>query len=600
MHNETNPFGFTGVHDWSTAFWMPEANAWLAQAFWQRYLFSGDKEFLTRTAYPMLKRTAQFWLGFLVADPRDGKLVVSPSYSPEHGDFTAGAAISQQLVTELLRTTLAAAAEVRDDPAFVNRLRDTLSKTDPGLRIGSWGQLQEWKADLDDPATTHRHVSHLYALFPGDAVSPTATPELAKAATVSLTARGDGGTGWSKAWKINFWARLLDGDHAHLMLAEQLRTSTLNNLWDTHPPFQIDGNFGATSGVAEMLLQSQSGVISVLPALPTAWGKGRVDGLTARGGVTVGASWSSGQPREIRLKAGRTGARSIRSAMFAGRFTIRDAAGHKVDAEKIGADTIRLRLRAGQTYTAVTEVPVELDAPPSAEWSQSFTATATVRANERTMPAATMGLRLPEGWRAEPAEARLAPLRAGESTTVGFTVTVPDRAAAVNVLPVVVSGDGWTTAGSARVTTTDPALIPPGRLSVHDVDSEETAGEDGRASNALDGYVGSYWHTAWFQSSPPPPHRITVDLGRTESLAALGQQPRTNTRNGRIKDYQVWTSTDGTSFAKVAEGTFPDSADLRTVDLGGVGARYVRVIATSSYLGPWTTIADLSFRRKLG
>ncbi|MYZ34852.1 MULTISPECIES: glycoside hydrolase family 95 protein [unclassified Streptomyces] len=316
VQNETNPYGFTGVHNWATSFWFPEAAAWLTQQLYDHYRFNGSTSYLRTTAYPVMKEAAEFWLANLRTDPRDGKLVVTPSYSPEHGDFTVGAAMSQQIVFDLFTNTLEAARTLGDSRAFRTRLETALGQLDPGLRIGSWGQLQEWKTDLDGRTDDHRHVSHLYALHPGRQIE--AGSEWAEAAKVSLTARGDGGTGWSKAWKINFWARLLDGDHAHKMLSEQLKSSTLPNLWDTHPPFQIDGNFGATSGIAEMLVQSQHGPIEVLPALPASWPDGRVKGLRARGGATLDIEWSGGRATRITLRASRTAELTLRSTVLAG------------------------------------------------------------------------------------------------------------------------------------------------------------------------------------------------------------------------------------------------------------------------------------------
>ncbi|MFF3126404.1 glycoside hydrolase N-terminal domain-containing protein [Streptomyces sp. NPDC057908] len=334
VHNETNPYGFTGVHDWSTAFWFPEAAAWLTQQMYEHYRFNGSTDYLRSTAYPAMKEAAEFWLANLRTDPRDGLLVVTPSYSPEHGDFTAGAAMSQQIVHDLLTNTLEAARTLGDAPAFRSRLEAALDRLDPGLRIGSWGQLQEWKTDRDDPADDHRHVSHLFALHPGRQIE--SGSKWAEAAKVSLGARGDGGTGWSKAWKINFWARLRDGNHAHKMLAEQLKSSTLPNLWDTHPPFQIDGNFGATSGIAEMLLQSQHDTVEILPALPASWAEGSVRGLRARGGFTVDIEWAAGQARRVVITASRNREVTVRSSLF--------ASGEKV-----------FKARAGGRYTLVAE-----------------------------------------------------------------------------------------------------------------------------------------------------------------------------------------------------------------------------------------------------
>ncbi|MGQ8366206.1 glycoside hydrolase family 95 protein [Glaciecola sp. 1036] len=344
----SNIWGFSGTIAWPTAFWQPEAGAWLAQHYYQHYLFTLDKEFLQQRAWPVLKGASEFWLDVLVTDPNTNTLVVSPSFSPEHGDFTIAAAMSQQLVTELLTSTLQV-AELLNEKQWVERIQAALPKLETGLNIGSWGQLQEWREDVDDKSSRHRHVSQLYALHPGNQISPSKTPALAEAAKTTLNARGDGGTGWSKAWKINFWARLLDGNRAHKLLKEQFSHSTLKNLWDNHPPFQIDGNFGAVSGMTEMLLQSHQGSLSLLPALPEAWEKGSVNGLRARGNFDVSLSWNDHSLVEASIKSGVDNVVSVSNTAFNTPIKVLSK-GKPVPFSKIGEFEIRFNSMAGQVY----------------------------------------------------------------------------------------------------------------------------------------------------------------------------------------------------------------------------------------------------------
>lgn len=331
LHHNTDIWRITGPVDFAASGMWPTGGAWFCRHLWEHYLHTGDKEFLAEV-YPVMKGAAEFFVDFMITEPEHGWLVVAPSNSPENafmrdrrGDVTvcAGTTMDNQMVSELF-TNIIAASEILDtDAEFANALSVLKTKMAP-MQIGQHGQLQEWMHDWDNPDDHHRHVSHLYGLFPGNQISPWRTPELFAAARNSLNYRGDPATGWSMGWKVCLWARLLDGNRAHKLITDQLspagstgfwgKGGTYPNLFDAHPPFQIDGNFGCAAGVAEMMLQSHDGAVHVLPAVPERWKDGKVSGLVARGGFVVDVEWKDGAVAVLKVKSALGGNLRIRTA----------------------------------------------------------------------------------------------------------------------------------------------------------------------------------------------------------------------------------------------------------------------------------------------
>lgn len=317
-HHNSDIWRATYPIDFAAAGMWPTGGAWLVQHLWEHYLYTGDKKFLANI-YPVMKGSADFFLTSLVEHPEYGWMVVSPSVSPELGPITAGTTMDNQLVFDVLTRTFKASEVLGEDPMYRKQLTEMVEKLPP-MHIGKYSQLQEWIEDVDDPKNEHRHVSHLYGLYPGNQISPYSNPDLFEAARNSLVYRGDMATGWSIGWKTNLWARLLDGNHAYKIINNMLTLAGRNlngrtypNMFTAHPPFQIDGNFGLTAGVAEMLLQSHDDAVHLLPAIPDNWKKGEVSGLVARGGFEVSMKWNNGEVEQVKILSKLGGILRLRS-----------------------------------------------------------------------------------------------------------------------------------------------------------------------------------------------------------------------------------------------------------------------------------------------
>jgi alpha-L-fucosidase 2 len=356
IKTQSNIFGYT---DWNIN---RPANAWYCMHLWQHYLYTNDIAYLRNEAFPVMKKACEYWFDRLKEDSCN-RLIAPNEWSPEHGPWEDGLSYAQQLIYELFDNALKASAIVHADASFVSELNDKFKKLDKGLHIGEWGQIREWKIQPDIKGDNHRHLSLLIALYPGNQISYHIDSLYANAAKTTLLSRGDGGTGWSRAWKISCWARLFDGNHAYKLLKQALHFTNVTylamdgsaggvyeNLLDAHPPFQIDGNFGATAGIAEMLLQSNQGFIQLLPALPTAWPEGSFQGIKAEGNFIVDLKWGNSFPTNCVVTSDSSG---VCKLYYPGIHinNIKDNKGKTISYDKLDKNIISFPVSKGNKYT---------------------------------------------------------------------------------------------------------------------------------------------------------------------------------------------------------------------------------------------------------
>ncbi len=592
-HTQNTPFGWT-CPGWDFSWgWSPAAVPWILQNCWEYYEFTGDYEYMETYIYPMLKEEAKMYSAMLVKD-EDGKYVSSPTFSPETGPRTNGNTYEQSLIWQLFTDAITAGKLVGEDEALLADWQEKLDNLKGPIEIGDDGQVKEWYIETsynkDENGNTlgegfgHRHLSHMLGLFPGDLITAD-TPEWYEAARVSMNLRTDSSTGWGMGQRINTWARLGDGNRAHKLITDLFANGIYANMWDTHPPYQIDGNFGMTSGVAEMLLQSNAGYINLLPALPDVWENGSVDGLVARGNFAISMAWDFGRITTTEITANNGGECKVLnpwSESSVGMKVYKD--GQEV-ATTVEANTL------GDVYTFQTEAGAVYELKPAAELPAIVD---IVESEEDLFVEDTLQLNVRTN-----AEDGIVWSSSDESiATVENGLVVPKKIGDVTITAAQSGNEA--VSDSCVIHVVAEKRIDSSLLSAV-ADSEENTGGDGPAGNAVDGNESTIWHSGYSAGKVHPdiPNNInnsfTIDLGDTYTVGRLDYVPRPSGSNGDILGYELWYSTEaeGEDFVKLTEGTWESTKDTKTAVFDPVECRRIRLRAMSTVGGDqWISAAE--------
>ena len=592
-HTQNTPFGWT-CPGWDFSWgWSPAAVPWILQNCWEYYEFTGDYEYMETYIYPMLKEEAKMYSAMLVKD-EDGKYVSSPTFSPETGPRTNGNTYEQSLIWQLFTDAITAGKLVGEDEALLADWQEKLDNLKGPIEIGDDGQVKEWYIETsynkDENGNTlgegfgHRHLSHMLGLFPGDLITAD-TPEWYEAARVSMNLRTDSSTGWGMGQRINTWARLGDGNRAHKLITDLFANGIYANMWDTHPPYQIDGNFGMTSGVAEMLLQSNAGYINLLPALPDVWENGSVDGLVARGNFEISMAWDFGRITTTEITANNGGECKVLnpwSESSVGMKVYKD--GQEV-ATTVEANTL------GDVYTFQTEAGAVYELKPAAELPAIVD---IVESEEDLFVEDTLQLNVRTN-----AEDGIVWSSSDDSiATVENGLVVPKKIGDVTITAAQSGNEA--VSDSCVIHVVAEKRIDSSLLSAV-ADSEENTGGDRPAGNAVDGNESTIWHSGYSAGKVHPdiPNNInnsfTIDLGDTYTVGRLDYVPRPSGSNGDILGYELWYSTEaeGEDFVKLTEGTWESSKDTKTAVFDPVECRRIRLRAMSTVGGDqWISAAE--------